>query len=63
MELKDYRRIFRPTDEAGQLDNLTRRFSWFRRLISLHDEEYGHVFPQNWNVGKVLCTKFADITS
>ncbi|CAG7854625.1 Vacuolar protein sorting-associated protein 53 AltName: Full=GARP complex subunit vps53 [Serendipita indica DSM 11827] len=63
MELKDYRRIFRPTDEAGQLDNLPRRFSWFRRVISLHDEEHGIVFPESWNVGKALCSRFIEITA
>jgi len=63
MELKDYRRIFRPTDEAGQLDNLSRRFSWFRRILSLHEEEHGNVFPTAWSVGKVLCTKFTEITA
>jgi vacuolar protein sorting-associated protein 53 len=63
MELKDYRRIFRPTDEAGQLDNLSRRFSWFRRILGLHEEEHGNVFPASWNVGKVLCAKFTEITA
>ncbi|KAG8859608.1 Vacuolar protein sorting-associated protein 53 [Serendipita sp. 411] len=63
MELKDYRRIFRPTDEAGQLDNISRRFSWFRRIINLHDEEYSNIFPESWNVGKVLCAKFTETTA
>ncbi|KAG8808829.1 Vacuolar protein sorting-associated protein 53, partial [Serendipita sp. 399] len=63
MELKDYRRIFRPTDEAGQLDNLSRRFSWFRRIINLHDEEYSNIFPESWNVGKILCAKFTETTA
>ncbi|KIM30498.1 hypothetical protein M408DRAFT_66180 [Serendipita vermifera MAFF 305830] len=63
MELKDYRRIFRPTDEAGQLDNLSRRFSWFRRILGLHEEEHANVFPASWNVGKILCGKFTEITA
>jgi vacuolar protein sorting-associated protein 53 len=63
MELKDYRRIFKPTDEAGQLDNLARRFSWFRRVVGIYEEEYSHIFPSSWNVGRVLCAKFTEITA
>lgn len=63
MELKDYKRIFRLTDEAGQLDNLSRRFSWFRRILALHEDEHANVFPPSWNVGKTLCAKFTEITA
>ncbi|GBE80590.1 predicted protein [Sparassis crispa] len=62
LELKEYRRIFRPTDEAGQLDNLSRRFAWFRRLIQTHETEQGRVFPAEWRVGWFLCSKFIEIT-
>ncbi|KAF9022041.1 hypothetical protein BDZ89DRAFT_1070968 [Hymenopellis radicata] len=54
MELKEYRRIFRTTDEAGQLDNIPRRFSWFLRLLQAHDLRQGRV----WH----LLAKFAEIT-
>ena len=62
MELKEYRRIFRTTDEAGQLDNISRRFAWFRRLLHTHEIEQGRVFPAEWRVGWHLLAKFADIT-
>jgi len=62
LELKEYRRIFRTNDEAGQLDNISRRFAWFRRLISNHELEQGHVFPSQWKVGWFLLGKFAEIT-
>ncbi|KAH9935765.1 Vps53-like protein [Fomitopsis serialis] len=62
MELKEYRRIFRATDEAGQLDNLSRRFAWFKRLLQTHDTEQGRVFPAEWKVGWYLCAKFIEIT-
>ncbi|KAF8893571.1 Vps53-like protein [Infundibulicybe gibba] len=51
LELKEYRRIFRTTDEAGQLDNISRRFAWFRRLLQSHEIEQGRVFPSEWKVG------------
>ncbi|KIO30677.1 hypothetical protein M407DRAFT_14266 [Tulasnella calospora MUT 4182] len=62
MELKDYRRIFKPSDEAGQLDNLSRRFSWFRKQLASSDEEYGQVFPPAWKLGEHLVARFAEIT-
>ncbi|KAG6827236.1 hypothetical protein H0H92_012692 [Tricholoma furcatifolium] len=62
LELKEYRRIFRSTDEAGQLDNLSRRFAWFRRMLQTHEVEQGRVFPPEWKVGWCLLAKFVDIT-
>ncbi|KAG6877048.1 hypothetical protein C0993_010734 [Termitomyces sp. T159_Od127] len=62
LELKEYRRIFRSTDEAGQLDNLSRRFAWFRRMLQTHEVEQGRVFPAEWKVGWCLFAKFVDIT-
>ena len=62
LELKEYRRIFRATDEAGQLDNLSRRFAWFRRLLQTHETEQGRVFPPEWRVGWYLTAKFIEIT-
>ncbi|KAF8070050.1 Vps53-like protein [Lyophyllum atratum] len=62
LEVKEYRRIFRATDEAGQLDNLSRRFAWFRRMLQTHEVEQGRVFPAEWRVGWCLLAKFVDIT-
>lgn len=62
LELREYRRIFRTNDEAGQLDNISRRFAWFRRLINNHEMEQGRVFPSQWRVGWFLLAKFAEIT-
>lgn len=62
IELKEYRRIFRANDEAGHLDNISRRFAWFRRLLTSHETETGKVFPVEWRVGWWLFTKFVAIT-
>ena len=62
LELKEYRRIFKATDEAGQLDNVSTRFAWFRRLMQTHETETGRVFPGDWKVGWYLTAKFVDIT-
>lgn len=71
LELKEYRRIFavRPAsrgkpeeNEAAGLDNISRRFAWFRRLLNTHDQEAARVFPPEWRVGWVLTSRFVDVT-
>ncbi|KAG9083274.1 Vacuolar protein sorting-associated protein 53, partial [Ceratobasidium sp. 392] len=62
LELKEYRRIFRSTDEAGQLDNISRRFAYFRRVLTAHDTERARAFPQVWRVGEHLTAQFAAAT-
>ncbi|KAG8744498.1 Vacuolar protein sorting-associated protein 53 [Ceratobasidium sp. 414] len=62
LELKEYRRIFRSTDEAGQLDNISRRFAYFRRVLTAHDTERARAFPQAWRVGEHLTAQFAAAT-
>ncbi|KAK0194978.1 Vps53-like protein [Armillaria mellea] len=62
IELKEYRQIFRTTDEAGQLDNISRRFSWFHRLLQSHELHQGRIFPGEWRVGWRLLCKFVEIT-
>jgi hypothetical protein len=60
--LRDYRRIFGAASEAGQLDNITRRFAWFRRMLKSHEEENAAIFPPAWNVGAVLTAGFSEVT-
>ncbi|KAK0225464.1 Vps53-like protein [Armillaria fumosa] len=62
IELREYRQIFRTTDEAGQLDNISRRFSWFHRLLQSHELHQGRIFPSEWRVGWRLLCKFVEIT-
>ena len=61
LELKEYRRIFRTNDEAGQLDNISRRFAWFRRLLQNHEIEHGRVFPSGWRVSWHLLAKLEGV--
>ncbi|KAH9176699.1 Vps53-like protein [Lactarius sanguifluus] len=60
--LAEYRRVFRLTDEAGQLDNISRRYAWFRRILGTHEGGLGRAFLPEWNVGWWLLAGFIDIT-
>ncbi|KAK1924299.1 Vps53-like protein [Papiliotrema laurentii] len=62
LQLAEYRRIFRSTDEAGQLDNVPRRYAWFRRVLKHHDEEDSQLFPTDWDVTRLLVASFAEYT-
>ncbi|TXT07188.1 hypothetical protein VHUM_03358 [Vanrija humicola] len=62
LQLAEYRRIFRSTDEAGQLDNVPRRYAWFRRVLKHHDEEHAALFPASWEVTRLLVAGFAEQT-
>ncbi|KAJ1683060.1 hypothetical protein LUZ63_021721 [Rhynchospora breviuscula] len=62
LQLREYRRIFRATDEAGQLDNVSRRFAWFRRILKIHEDEHAPAFLDRWHAERWLIRKFADVT-
>jgi antitoxin component HigA of HigAB toxin-antitoxin module len=62
LQLAEYRRIFRSTDEAGQLDNVPRRYAWFRRVLKHHDDEHAALFPAGWEVTRLLVASFAEQT-
>ncbi|EPQ57099.1 hypothetical protein GLOTRDRAFT_137518 [Gloeophyllum trabeum ATCC 11539] len=62
LQLREYRRIFKATDEAGGLDNVERRFRWFGRVLQGHDAEAAGAWPEEWRVGWALVAKFVDFT-
>lgn len=61
-ELRQYRTIFRSDQEAGSLDNIDRRYAFFRKTLKIHDEEHAAIFPQHWQVGSILTHVFAENT-
>lgn len=61
-ELREYRHVFRGNDEAGSLDNIGRRYAWFKRLLKTHEEEHAGLFPAHWRVGELLAMAFCDGT-
>ncbi|EWC48073.1 hypothetical protein DRE_02652 [Drechslerella stenobrocha 248] len=61
-QLREYRQIFRGSDEAGSLDNIARRYAWLKRILKTYDEEHLHIFPPSWRVGETLAKTFCDNT-
>lgn len=69
-QLREYRAVFSfrgaaantGGDEAGSLDNIGRRYSWFKRLLKVYDDEHGVIFPPQWRVNEVLANSFCEGT-
>ena len=61
-QLREYRQVFRGNEEAGSLDNISRRYSWFRRMLKTYDEEHATIFPLHWRVNEILANVFAEGT-
>lgn len=61
-QLREYRRVFRGNDEAGSLDNIARRYSWFKRMLKTYDDEHAAIFPISWRVNEVLANAFCEGT-
>lgn len=61
-QLREYRRVFRGNDEAGSLDNISRRYSWFNRMLKTYDAEHALLFPSSWKVNEMLANAFCENT-
>lgn len=61
-ELREYRSVFRGNDEAGSLDNIGRRYAWFKRMLQTHEAEHAAIFPAHWRVNETLAMAFCDGT-
>ena len=61
-QLREYRQVFRGNEEAGSLDNISRRYSWFRRMLKTYDEEHAALFPPYWRVNEMLANAFCEST-
>jgi len=54
--------VFRGNDEAGSLDNISRRYSWFNRMMKTYDAEHATIFPSYWKVNEMLANSFCEGT-
>lgn len=61
-ELREYRQVFRGNDEAGNLDNIGRRYAWFKRMMKTHEDDHAMIFPPHWKANETLATAFCDGT-
>jgi vacuolar protein sorting-associated protein 53 len=61
-QLRQYRHIFKGDQEAGSLDNIDRRYSWFKKTLKVYDDEHAVIFPPHWRVNEIMANVFAEGT-
>lgn len=61
-QLREINSIFVSGDEAGSLDNLSRRFLFFKKVLKTYEDYYSTIFPESWNIGEELAIKFCKNT-
>ena len=61
-QLREYRHLFRGSEEAGSLENISMRYSWFKRMLKIYDNEHAALFPPAWRVNELLANSFCEGT-
>ena len=62
LQLSDYRQIFRNSEEVSQIDNISRRYAWLKRLLKTLDEKHADIFPPQWCFTARVCEQFCNYT-
>ncbi|KAI8370671.1 Vps53-like protein [Radiomyces spectabilis] len=62
LQLYGYRQIFRSSEEVSQIDNISRRYGFLKRILKACDEEYSDIFPSAWAVSGRISEKFCIYT-
>lgn len=61
-QLREYRTIFKSSDEAGSLENIGRRYAYFKRLLKQHVDSNAKYFNQSWHMAEELTNAFCNNT-
>lgn len=57
-QMQPYSPLFPQGSMQAQLDQIDRRFAWFRRLLRGVDLRFDGVFPKHWRLQHRLCMRF-----
>ena len=60
--LYEIKEIFQLDDEAGSLENLSRRYMFFKKVLNNFNSKYAAYFPASWGIPLALASKFYDMT-
>ncbi|EPY50962.1 GARP complex subunit Vps53 [Schizosaccharomyces cryophilus OY26] len=55
-------KVFRENEEAGLLENFSRRYNWFFKLLQTYDDQHVQIFPPHWRMDFQLCMLFCNET-
>ncbi|KAJ2803657.1 Vacuolar protein sorting-associated protein 53, partial [Coemansia helicoidea] len=62
LQLRAYTAIFQLSDDVSQLENISRRYAWLRRIMRNYAEEHADLFPPAWRMDEQLTRRFAVAT-
>ncbi|KAJ1812948.1 Vacuolar protein sorting-associated protein 53, partial [Coemansia sp. RSA 2598] len=62
LQMRAYSAIFQLNDDVSQLENVSRRYAWLRRILRNYAETHAAVFPDPWRVSEQLSRRFAEAT-
>ena len=62
LQLVSYENLFANGKPHFALDQVERRWSWFKRLLKYIDTKFGAVFPVHWRLPLRLCLEFTERT-
>ncbi|KAJ2026027.1 Vacuolar protein sorting-associated protein 53, partial [Coemansia sp. S3946] len=62
LQLRAYSAIFQINDDVSQLENISRRYAWLRRILRNYSDDHAAVFPEQWRVGEALSRRFSEAT-
>lgn len=54
--------IFSIDDEAGSLENLSRRFMYYKKVLNNYNSSFARFFPQEWEIPLKMTRSFYDST-
>lgn len=62
LQLVSYENLFGEGKEHHSLDQVERRWAWFKRLLKYIDSKFAGVFPNHWRLPLRLCLEFIERT-
>ena len=62
VQLIPYEKLFGPEKLHFTLDQVERRWAWFKRLKKTVEAKFNNIFPQQWKLNLRLCVEFVERT-
>lgn len=57
-QLKEIKNIFSSSDEAGSLENLNRRYIFFKKVLKNLEQNFINYFPESWKLEEEVTARF-----
>ncbi len=62
LQLVPYEKLFGPDKQHFTLDQVERRWAWFKRLLKNVDSKFSNICPAHWKLPLKLCLEFSERT-